>query len=204
MDGRRFGFGAGVLKSTDSGGTWTATNAGLRSLQVGDLAVDPQTPATLYATSNGVFKSTNAGGTWAAAGAGLPSGSASALVIDPKTPATLYAGTSSGVFKSTDAGATWVPLTNDLPPGEITALYVDHLGDIWLGLQMQNDLPGRRDGLWRSDDQGVIWREVSLDRADLLIQPGLADIDLWDFRRAAVAIAAGYAAARTALAQWPD
>ena len=63
----------GVFKSTDSGGTWTAANTGLTSRSVYALAIDPTSPATLYAGTHGggVFKSTDSGGTWAAANTGL-------------------------------------------------------------------------------------------------------------------------------------
>ena len=42
----RFG---GVFKSTDSGATWAAANTGLTYPYVYALAIDPATPATLYA-----------------------------------------------------------------------------------------------------------------------------------------------------------
>src|SRR3989442_12637184 len=68
----------GVYKSTDGGTSWNAT--GLNNLRGGigftsGLAIDPQTPTTLYATSGsyvgslfigGVFKSTDGGGSWRA------------------------------------------------------------------------------------------------------------------------------------------
>jgi len=115
---------AGVFKSTDAGATWSEANPGLSPSYVSALAIDPNTPGTLYAgtrlcngytgCSGSVFKSTDAGANWSAANAGLPktahlSGiSALALAIDPKTPRTLYVATDGfGVFKSTDAGATW-------------------------------------------------------------------------------------------------
>ena len=42
-------FYGGVLKSTDSGGTWAAANTGLTNLFVYALVINPTTPATLYA-----------------------------------------------------------------------------------------------------------------------------------------------------------
>ena len=58
------------------------------------LAIDPATPATLYAgTYGGVFKSTDGGGNWHAVNTGLTDTPVRALAIDPATPATLYAGT---------------------------------------------------------------------------------------------------------------
>ena len=81
--------------------------------QVTVLAVDPQTPATLYAAGfSGVFKSSNGGANWARASDGIADPSVDALVVDPVTPTTLYAGSTQGgsVVKSTNAGATWAPL----------------------------------------------------------------------------------------------
>src|SRR5262249_18476964 len=78
------------------------------------LAIDPNTPSTLYAGTSGagVFKSPDSGGTWNAASIGLPANAiVQALAIDPSTPTTLYAGTGwndvGGVYKSTDGGGTW-------------------------------------------------------------------------------------------------
>ena len=45
----------GVFKSTNGGGNWSVVNTGLADTNVHALAIDPATPATLYA------------GTWAAA-----------------------------------------------------------------------------------------------------------------------------------------
>ena len=62
-------------------------------MYVSALAINPVTPATLYAAGgSGVFKSTDSGGTWAAASEGLPSVDVYSLAIDPATPTTLYAG----------------------------------------------------------------------------------------------------------------
>jgi hypothetical protein len=82
-----------------------------------DLAIDPTTPNTLYATSHFfgsvVYKSTNGGGNWNPINNGLPIGPEfNSIVIDPTAPSTLYLGTSIGVYKSTDAGATWQPSTS--------------------------------------------------------------------------------------------
>src|SRR5206468_7966559 len=53
----------GVVKSTDRGATWQASNAGLPAADVNALALDPTDPATLYAgtSGSGVFKTSDAG-----------------------------------------------------------------------------------------------------------------------------------------------
>lgn len=99
---------ARIWKSTDAGASWSASDAGLpvptydtatnyaAPVQVVQLAIDPATPSTLYASTftsfpepggapipeplesqgviNGVFKSTDAGATWTHSSAGLPRG----------------------------------------------------------------------------------------------------------------------------------
>src|SRR3989449_2929397 len=98
---------------------WT-TN-GPHSETINALAIDPQTPTTLYAgtSGHGVFKSTDGGGNWSAVNTGLttPCGAiwVNALAIDPQTPTTLYASSSGGgVFKSTDGGGNWSAVNTGL------------------------------------------------------------------------------------------
>ena len=77
--------------------TWAAANTGLTNLSVNALAIDPTTPATLYAgTNGGVFRSTDSGGTWAAFNTGLPNLPVNALALDPTGATTLYAGLEGG------------------------------------------------------------------------------------------------------------
>ncbi len=68
-------------------GAWTS---GGPAGDVWALAIDPTTPATLYAGMNGggsgVFKSTDSGATWAAASTGLTNPYVYALAINPIDP----------------------------------------------------------------------------------------------------------------------
>ena len=62
-----------MFKTTNGGGNWNAANTGLTTLYVFQLAIDPITPATVYAATygGGVFKSTNGGGNWNPINSGL-------------------------------------------------------------------------------------------------------------------------------------
>ena len=103
---------------------WTST--GPFGGQVTTLAVDPQTPSTLYAAAlGGIFNSTDGGASWARASSGITDLSIKALVIDPQTPTTLYAGTDQGggVFKSTDGGISWTALNS--AAGVVNGLAID-------------------------------------------------------------------------------
>ena len=93
---------------------WSAIDAGLPSTSLGvtSLAIDPATPATLYALTSGgfIFKSTVAGERW------RPSNGivgVSSLAIAPKS-STIYAITRHGVVKSTDGGESWNNASNGL------------------------------------------------------------------------------------------
>jgi photosystem II stability/assembly factor-like uncharacterized protein len=102
-----------VLKSTDQGATWHASDSGLPQWRIEDrnhpgkwitlkvevsaLAIDPVHPAMLYAAtrSRGVFRSTDSGTSWHPFNAALTDYDVRALAVST-TGQTLYAATSDG------------------------------------------------------------------------------------------------------------
>ena len=136
--GNFFSLGGGIFKSINGGTSWTSVgnvSTGLPATPVLALAIDPSTPATLYAgTGNsvllglqtgGIFKSANGGTTWTAASSGLTDTNVFALAIDPSTPATLYAGTYDGVFKGTNGGTSWTAVNFGFANPQVLALAID-------------------------------------------------------------------------------
>src|SRR5664280_2959304 len=80
--------------AVQAAGTYNWTQLPLCGGNVLSLAVDPKTPAILYAgTQDGVYRSANSGATWATAATSPRD--ALALAIGPEAPTTLYAGTVS-------------------------------------------------------------------------------------------------------------
>jgi photosystem II stability/assembly factor-like uncharacterized protein len=147
----------GVYRSDDHGLTWRAASEGLTGFSVSELAVDPTTPTTLYAsTDNGVHKSDDGGLTWRAVG--LSGQRVRTLAVIPTTPTTLYAGVGygdePGVYKSTDGGETWRAI--GLPGQRILTLAVDPTTPTTLYAGVQEG------GVQRSDDGGETWRAVGL------------------------------------------
>lgn len=132
-------WGAGVYRSTDSGGTWECV--GLKdSHDIPALAVDPRDPDVCYVAAlghlwganeeRGVYKTTDAGKTWTPVLQIDENTGACDVRIDPSNPDNVYAamymrrrtpwsmmsgGPEGGIYKSTDAGATWKKLAAGLP-----------------------------------------------------------------------------------------
>jgi uncharacterized protein (TIGR03437 family) len=125
------GNGVSFFESANSGGSWTADDAGLPTSIVA-ITGDPTNANTVLALSTNpprVFRTTNGGATWAAEP--LPGtfwwvGGSPAFARSPGNPAVVYAylpftnGPSpyEFVFRSTDDGVTWTGLPN--PPASAT------------------------------------------------------------------------------------
>jgi photosystem II stability/assembly factor-like uncharacterized protein len=110
----------GVLKSSDSGVTWSPTSNGLASRDARSVAVSPTDPTRVYAAISGyagVFRSTDRGSSWLPANTGItPSSDVETIAVSPTDPHVAYAGTANGeVFQTIDGGDTWASRSNGLP-----------------------------------------------------------------------------------------
>ena len=86
---------------------WEQCDLGIEHTGIKTIAIDPQTPSTLYVGTGtkGAFKSSNGGVSWREINNGLTYWEIMSFAINPQTPSTLYAGTFGvGVFKSIDGG----------------------------------------------------------------------------------------------------
>ena len=148
-------LGIGVLLLSTAGITragidvWTSN--GPEGGSIWALAIDPDTPTTLYAGTDrgGVFKSTNRGTSWSAVNTGLTS-TCAALAIDPTTPTTLYAGGGGNVFKSTDGGNNW----SGTECGSAGELAIDPATPTTL-------YAGGAGGVFKSTNGGINWSAVN-------------------------------------------
>ena len=180
--------GDGVYKSTDAGVTWT--HIGLDDTRyISSILVDPRNPDIVIvgvlghpilsvsapSPARGVFKSTDGGKSWKKTLYKDDMAGVSDLCADFGNPRTLYAALwhpadwtageeasksrDAWLYKSTDEGSTWSPLPDKgLPEGA------------WgrIGIAVGGKL-GRRifaiigPGLFRSDDAGATWRQITKD-----------------------------------------
>jgi cysteine-rich repeat protein len=111
---------AGVMKTTDGGGSWSSASVGLPGPSIFDIAADTRVSGVVFCgpLSNRVYKSTNGGSSWAFSGTGIAVG-ATAVAVYVTVPigssAAVYAGTdSNGVYRSIDGGATWQRIISGL------------------------------------------------------------------------------------------
>jgi photosystem II stability/assembly factor-like uncharacterized protein len=142
------GWGDGVYKSTDGGGTWT--NMGLaESHHIGRIVMHPDDSDVVYVAAlghlwgpnpdRGLYRTRDGGETWERILFVDPQTGAVDVAMDPSNPDILYAamyqrqrrpwgfhggGRGSGLYKSTDGGDSWTRLTNagldnGLPPGDM-------------------------------------------------------------------------------------
>jgi photosystem II stability/assembly factor-like uncharacterized protein len=126
-------LGTGVLKSTDSGETWTriSNNTLPTPGQISQILVDPSDANRVYVAQyagainpSGFFYSTDGGVNWTR----TIIGEARDLVRHPTQPGTLYLsmsftdaanGLSGGIFKSTNSGQNWTRIYTSLNPRNI-------------------------------------------------------------------------------------
>jgi photosystem II stability/assembly factor-like uncharacterized protein len=154
----------GVYKTSDGGKTWAQVLKINEDTGVSDIAMDPQSPDTLYAAAyerrrtpfgfNGggsdsaIYKTTDGGATWKKLTKGLPyenGGDTGRIGLDiyRKDPNIVYAAVQhekGGTFRSDDKGETWKKMGDTNPrPSYYSQIRVDPNNDlrIWeLGAAM--------------------------------------------------------------------
>ena len=151
----------GVYKTTDGGRSWKRVlnvKAGVSYVGATDLVMDSRDPDILYATSyqrirrpwgfsgagpaSGIHKTTDGGETWTKLSGGLPGGLLGkiGLAIYPRNPDILYAIIEDANSPGMSYDERWQEIKNGKPPGKPT------VGNI----------------VYRSDDAGMTWRQVSV------------------------------------------
>jgi len=134
----------GIFRSTDGGKTWTKILYKDENTGGSDIEMDPSNPDVLYASL------------WQ-------------MRLGPWEDGNEFQGTVGGLFKSTDGGDTWKQLTNGLPknlvqiyvaiaPSDPSRLYAT-VGTTTPG----GYASGKGLGVYRSDDAGATWREITTD-----------------------------------------
>jgi hypothetical protein len=112
-----------IMKSTDSGASWTAYNTPAGSYEINAIAVARSSTSTVYAaTSAGVLKSTDSGLTWSFVNSGLSGLSdlnMATVAVSPTNPNVVYVGATfalgASVFGTDNGGTSWSPASAGMP-----------------------------------------------------------------------------------------
>jgi hypothetical protein len=158
----------GVLRSEDSGRTWTGANAGLVDLTVIALALSPAfgSDRTGFAgTASGLYRTRNGARSWREVDTGLEDPAVQCLAVSPNfaEDGLVLAGTEAhGLLRSIDGGATWhSPPT--LAGRSITALAFAATGHPQTTIAAATEA-----GIAVSHDAGETWQIKSLEPAEVL------------------------------------
>ena len=161
----------GVFKTTDGGKTWSNVLFVNEDTGITDLAMDPQSPLTIYAAAyqrrrtpwgfNGggpgsaIYRTVDGGANWTKLTKGLPEGTTGRIGLDvyrgnSNTVYAIIENAKGGVFRSDDRGDNWRKLSDlDSRPMYYSQIRIDPNNDqrIWqLAANMYN-----------SDDGGKTW-----------------------------------------------
>jgi photosystem II stability/assembly factor-like uncharacterized protein len=182
--------GGGVWKTEDGGNTWiNITDKDFKIGIVGALAVAESDPNVIYAGTGeacirgnvmpgeGIYKSVDAGKTWKFMGLGEAQ-TISKIRVHPKDDNLVYvaafghvfgANKERGIYRSKDGGKSWekVLFKNDSTGAVDLALDPTNPRIIYAALWQANRNPwsmtsgGRGSGLYKSDDAGDTWKELT-------------------------------------------
>jgi photosystem II stability/assembly factor-like uncharacterized protein len=186
----------GVFKTTDGGATWTHSLFINEDTGVSDIAIDPQSPNTLYAAayerrrtvfgfngggpSGGIYKTVDGGAHWSKLTKGLPTTGdigRCAVDISRKNPNVVYALVENikegGIYRSEDKGFTWTRMSDTNPrPSYYSQVRIDPNNDqkVWvLGAPLYYTEDGGR--TFRQDR----WQKIHSDFHALWIDPANSD-----------------------------
>jgi len=122
-----------LMKTTNSGQSWTSIKPGLPNFNISDVTVSDNDPNRLWVTmseynaSNKVFESSNGGATWTnITGTNLPNLPVNCIVYQANANEDLYIGTDIGVYHKDNTMSDWAPFKNGLPNVVVNELEIHY------------------------------------------------------------------------------
>src|SRR5258708_209146 len=168
-------YGAGILKSTDGGKTWTNMVGPFLRAVIGSMAIHPANgQVILLTTSSGIWRSEDGAANWTR----VLSGVGTFVLFDPTNGDIAYAalgntGGSSlnGVYKSTDGEKTWSPSNgsgaNAIPSQNVGRISIamanSNTGTLFASIEnTAMGSSGRLLGIWKTTDGGQTWNQLPI------------------------------------------
>ena len=179
----------GVWKTNNRGATWTPLFDGQASYSIGDIALDPTAPDTVWVGSgenvggrhvaygDGVYRSRDGGQTWQNMGL-KESEHIGMIVVDPRDSNIVFVaaqgplwspGGDRGLFRSNDGGESWEKVLGGNEYTGVTEVHIDPRNpDVMYAATHQRLRTvaalmngGPDSGIHKSTDGGLSWRELS-------------------------------------------
>jgi photosystem II stability/assembly factor-like uncharacterized protein len=158
----------GVLKSSDSGATWSQSTSGIPNLAATRLLEGADGILYMSTARSGIYKSLDQGATWAEVGAGfagsLPTAADAVIAFaqDPTAPAKLYVGSASGLYRSSDGGDSWMASNTGMPfQASVRFLVVDPEAPSTLYAGLSWYASSGQAGVYKSENGGASWAAAS-------------------------------------------
>ena len=143
--------------------TWTAINDGMAVGETFSLAVDPHTPARVYAGLNGtgVFRSLDMGTNWKLASDGIFGTDVRVIAIDPQDSSNVLAGAfGGGLFLSENGGNRWEEARDGLIATQPRAIAFAPQNPQVVYAGSVNPFSQGQGALFRSDNGGRDWENL--------------------------------------------
>ncbi len=179
----------GVFKTTDGGLTWKAVFEHEATGSVGDVALDPSNPNSIWVGTGeanprndvidgaGVYFSPDAGQSWKFMGL-REVGQISRVIVDPSNSNVVFVGAlghvwapnaDRGVYRTSDGGKTWkkVLFLDDTTGAASLAMEPGNPKVLYAGMWQFRRYPwtlvdgGDSSGIYRSTDGGEMWKKLS-------------------------------------------
>jgi photosystem II stability/assembly factor-like uncharacterized protein len=179
----------GLFKSTNGGVTWHAIFEHPGTISIGDIAIDPKHPDTVWvgtgeanvrnsvSIGSGMYYSNDGGKSWEHRGLDQTM-TISRIALDPRDPRRVFVAAvghpfgpnpERGVFFSPDSGKSWQKVLYTDPENGASDLDIDPSNPdvIFAGMWQFDRKPWRYDsggtsgGLYKSTDGGKTWKKVT-------------------------------------------
>jgi hypothetical protein len=177
-------YGAGILKTTNGGTSWTVVGASVFNRRaISRIVIHPTNPDIVYAATagavnaltgnRGVFKSTDGGANWTNTTTSITTSGTttfSDIAMDPVDPETLYCAcglyfgsAQNGVYKTSNGATTWA-VAGDFPigsvNGRITLANAPSDNQVVYAAVIQSASPWNLSKMMKTTNAGVNWTQI--------------------------------------------
>ncbi len=172
-------YGAGILKSTDAGATWTNLVGPFLRDYISAIAIHPASTSMLCTSAQGLWRSTDGAATWKQ----VLTGVATSVVFDPNgndvwaALGAIGGSAKNGLYHSSDGGVTWSQISAGAVAGMFPSVNVGRIeialapsapSTIYVQIQSTSSTAsGSLLGIYKTADGGSTWNKLTIPNSAL-------------------------------------